>query len=178
MNLKCPDCGSEENPSDILRCTCGFEFSEKPRYIVHQSQKEQFPILAKKILEPSKPARILIWCLSFAISCFFIISALGWLAATTMMITGKIGNKATEFYLSLNVIDHIVRMAQVIIVVIASGSLTLSRRIATKLFLVNLIISLAAFMFRSKWGISFLPFIFLVVVYGYAYLINRYGFLR
>jgi hypothetical protein len=125
-----------------------------------------------------KIKKVLVWVVSMVISAFFIVSGMGWFAATDMMNKGLLGKEVTEFNRSLTVIDHIIRTAQIVIVVAASISLILLRRLANYLFLICLIISLIAFLFGTRWQISFLPPIILLPICVYTYLINRYGFLR
>ena len=99
-----------------------------------------------------------------------------------MMLSDILGQKATEFGRSLNIADHIIRTSQVILIVAASISLILSRRIALKLFLICVLLSLFSLLFVGKWAISFLgpPFslLILVLVYGYVYWLNRRGYLH
>jgi hypothetical protein len=132
----------------------------------------------EEITLPTKIKRILIWLLTLMISGFFIISSLGWFMAMQMVVTGQLGKDVTEFNRSLSALDNVVRTSQVIVVIAASILLLLSRRAASKLFLIALLISVLAFLFVPKWGISFLPPYIVLIVYGYAYVIGRYGFLR
>jgi len=122
--------------------------------------------------------KIIIWISSLIIVGFFILSALGWFMATYMTITGKLGPEATEFYSSLNVLDHMVRLLQVLLAVAASITLILFRQISKKLFGICLLISVISFLFISKWSITFLPFPILILVYIYVYWLNRRGYLR
>ena len=122
--------------------------------------------------------KVLIWLLSLLISGFFVVSALGWFAATYMMHAGQLGKEATEFSRSLSTIDEVVRTAQVIIIIVASIFLLLSRRVAVKAFGVALFLSIVSFLLVPKWGISFLPPFVALTACGYSYLINRYGYLR
>lgn len=130
------------------------------------------------MIESEKIKKVSVWIVSFIMSAFFIVSALGWFIALYMMQSGHLGQEATDFGRSLNIIDHVIRTSQVVIVVAASIALILLKRFAIKLFLVCLLISLIAFMFVEKWGISFLPPTMMLPVFGYVYLINRYNFLR
>ncbi|OGP68247.1 MAG: hypothetical protein A2W27_02970 [Deltaproteobacteria bacterium RBG_16_44_11] len=125
--------------------------------------------------------KILIAIISAAIMVFYILSACGWFMATYYMgRTGLLGNEMTTFYESLNILDHIVRIAQVILIVVASILLLFSRKLALKLLLVSTAFSLLTFLFISKWGISFLGggLLFLIPIYGYAYFLYRKGFLH
>ena len=126
----------------------------------------------------SKIMKVLLWLLSFLLSAFFIVSALGWFAALQMMHAGKLGQKATDFAHSLTVIDEVVRIAQVVVIIVAAVLLLLSRRTAVKLFGVTLLISIISFVLVPKWGISFLPPFVAIIAFGYSYLIDRYGYLR
>ena len=121
---------------------------------------------------------IIIWIISFILAAFFLISSLGWFVATYGMLTGKLGSKATEFGQSLSILDHIARTSQVVVIIVASVSLLLLRRMALKLYLANLIASVVCFLFIGKWGITFLTPLPLIVAYAYTYWINRIGFLR
>ncbi len=125
--------------------------------------------------------KILIAVISAAIMVFYLLSACGWFMATYYMgRTGLLGNEITTFYESLNVVDHIVRIAQVILIVVASILLLFSRKVALKLLLVSTAISLLTFLFIGKWGISFLGggLLFLIPICGYAYFLDRKGFLH
>lgn len=130
------------------------------------------------MIESEKIKKKLVRIVSFIICAFLIVSAMGWFGALYLMQTGQLGKEATDFGRSLNGIDQIIRSSQVVIVVAASIALILSKRLAIKLFLVCLLISLIAFLFIEKWGISFLPPTVMLPVFGYVYLINRYKFLR
>lgn len=178
MNWKCPACGAEDNTSDLLRCSCGYESSEKPCDVKTMQPEPVSSLTELTLQEPSKNKKIIVKCISFLISCFFIVSALGWIFATYLMMTGRLRKDAIDFYHSLNFVDHIVRAGQVGLVVVASVFLILSRRVAAKLFFICLMFSLAAFAFRGKWGISFLPLVITAAAYGYVYLLNKYGYLR
>ncbi len=68
-----------------------------------------------------------------------------------------------------------------ILIAVASLFLMFLRRIALKLFLVSLVLSLFSTVFVGKWGISFLSgfsVIILALVYCFIYWINRRGFLH
>jgi fatty acid desaturase len=122
--------------------------------------------------------KILIWFTSFIFGGFFLISAVGWFFATYLMMKGKLGPKPTEFYQSLNILDHIVRSSQVLLVIVASMVLLLRKQLAVKLYLANLIVSIICFVAIGKWGISFLTPLPIIVVYGYSYWIKRLGYLK
>ena len=98
------------------------------------------------------------------------------------MLSGMLGKEATDFWQSLNIADHIVRTSQVILIVIASLFLIFLKRIAVRLFLISLLLSLFSTLFIGKWGITFLAglpsVIMLALVYFYAYWINRRRFLH
>lgn len=94
------------------------------------------------------------------------------------MITGKLGPKTTEFYRRLNILDHIVRTAQVLIAIAASVALLLQRRIALKLYVANLVASIICMLFIGKWGITFLIPLILIVVSAYTWSISRLGYLK
>lgn len=126
--------------------------------------------------------KILIWLIAFLISGFYITSALGWFAATYMMLSGILGKDATEFWRSLNIADHIIRIFQVLLITGASLFFIFLKRIAVKLFLISLLLSLFSTVFIAKWAITFLgglpSLIILALVYSYAYWLNRRGFLH
>jgi hypothetical protein len=122
--------------------------------------------------------KILIWFTSFIFGGFFLISAVGCFFATYLMMKGKLGPKPTEFYQSLNILDHIVRSSQVLLVIVASMVLLLRKQLAVKLYLANLIVSIICFVAIGKWGISFLTPLPIIVVYGYSYWIKRLGYLK
>jgi hypothetical protein len=122
--------------------------------------------------------KIFIWILSFILAGFFLVSAAGWFLATYMMASGKLGSKPTEFYQSLTILDHIVRTSQVLIVITASVALLLQKRIAVKLYLANLLISIICILVIGKWGITFITPLPVIVVYTYVYWLNRLGYLK
>ena len=125
--------------------------------------------------------KILIAVISAAIMVFYILSAYGWFMATYCMArTGILGKEMTTFYESLNIVDHIVRIAQVILILVASTLLLFFRKVALKLLLVSTAISLLTFLFIARWGISFLGggLLFLIPICGYAYFLYRKGFLH
>ncbi len=132
--------------------------------------------------EPPRSIKILSWVLTIIIAGFYIVSAFGWFAATFMMSAGVLGKEATDFYHSLNIADKLIRASQVILIVIASISLLLRRRITLKLILISISISLISFLFFERWSISFLGgipgILYLTIVYAYAYWLNRRGILR
>ena len=127
--------------------------------------------------------KILISIVSAIITAFCLVSSLGWFAATYFMArSGHLGNEATKFYQSLNVTDHIIRSSQVLLIVVASGLLLFFRKVTLKLILVSIILSLVSFVLVGKWAISFLGasdgLLLLIIVYIYAYFLNRRGFLK
>jgi hypothetical protein len=122
--------------------------------------------------------RIVIWLVSFIFGGFFLLSAAGWLLATYYGMKGVFGPKSTEFLHSLNIFDHIIRTSQVLLVIAASIALLIQRKIAVKLYLVNLIVSIICITAIGKWGITFLKPISVIVVYAYSYWINRLGYLK
>jgi hypothetical protein len=122
--------------------------------------------------------RIIVWIISLILAGFFLVSAAGWFFATYLMIAGKLGPKPIDFYRSLNLLDHIVRTSQVLIAIAASVFLILQKRIALKLYLVNLTVSFIFILFVGKWSITFLIPLSLIIVCTYTYLINRLGYLK
>jgi hypothetical protein len=73
---------------------------------------------------------------SLVIAGFYSVSAMGWFVATYAMArTGQLGNEGTKFYQSLNIMDHVIRSGQVVLIVIASFALLLFRKIAMVCFL-------------------------------------------
>ncbi|MGA2525951.1 MAG: hypothetical protein ABSF79_04965 [Smithellaceae bacterium] len=125
--------------------------------------------------------KILIGVISTAIMVFYLISAFGWFMATYWMArTGILGKEITTFYESLNIVDHIVRITQVILILVASTLLLFSRKVALKLLLVSTALSLLTFLFGGKWGVSFLGggILLLIPICAYAYFLNRKGFLH
>ena len=40
MTWKCPACGTNDNSSDLLRCSCGYESSENPPQDIQAKQQE------------------------------------------------------------------------------------------------------------------------------------------
>jgi hypothetical protein len=126
--------------------------------------------------------RILTWIVTIIIAGFYIVSAFGWFAATYMMSIGVLGAEATEFIRSLNIADKLIRASQVILIVAASITLILRRRITLKLVLINIFMSLSSFLFVAKWSISFLGgvpgILILIFVYAYTYWLNRRGYLH
>ena len=128
-------------------------------------------------------AKILISIASAVIMAFYLTSALGWfMAAYFMARSGQLGNEATKFYESLNVADHIIRSSQVLLIVVASLLLLFFRKVALKLVLVSIVLSLVSSILIGKWGISFLGglsgLILLLIVYTYASVLNWRGFLH
>ena len=132
--------------------------------------------------KPPLKLRILIGTVSIIISGFYILSAFGWFMATYMIAIGVLGAEASEFYRSLNIADKLARVLQVMLMFIASITLLFRRRITLKLVLITILISLISFLFISKWTISFLAgvngILMMVLVYAYAYWLDRRGFLR
>ncbi len=128
-------------------------------------------------------SKIVISIVSGIITAFYLISALGWILATYFMArSGFLGDEATKLYQSLNIADHIIRSFQVLLIVVASVALLIFKKVALKLILVNIIFSLISFLFVGNWAISFLGglsgLLLLIIVYGYAYFLNRRGFLH
>ena len=125
--------------------------------------------------------KILIAIISTAIMVFYLLSAMGWVMATYWMArTGILGNEMTKFYESLNIVDHVVRSAQVLLIVVASVLLLLFRKVALKLLLISTIISLLTSFFGDKWSISFLGggVLLLIPICVYAFFLDRKGFLH
>jgi hypothetical protein len=122
--------------------------------------------------------KIIIWLISFILAGFFLVSAAGWFLATYLMKAGKLGATPTDFYQSLNILDHIMRTSQVLVVIAASVALLLQKRIAVKLYLVNLIASVICILAIGKWGITFITPLPIIIVYAYTYWINRFGYLK
>jgi hypothetical protein len=177
----CPECGSV-NTNEISLCTCGYD-SNRPYVMTDKlytkpTEDEDAPIKDK----PPLKLRIVIWTVSFIISGFYILSAFGWFMATYMMSIGVLGAEATEFYRSLNIADKLIRAIPVILMLLASITLLCRRRITLKLVLICILASFISFLFISKWSISFLAgasgILMLVLVYAYAYWLDRRGFLR
>ena len=117
------------------------------------------------------------------IMAFYLVSALGWFMATYFMArSGQLGNEATKFYESLNIADHIIRSLQVLLIVVSSFLLLFFRKSVLKLMLVSIVLSLVSSILIGRWGISFLGglygLILLLIVYAYAYVLNRRGFLH
>ncbi|MHB8883445.1 MAG: hypothetical protein ACYC69_18310 [Thermodesulfovibrionales bacterium] len=128
-------------------------------------------------------AKIVVMLVALIIAGFYLVSALGWLVATYAMArTGELGNELMKFYQNLNVADHIIRSAQVILIVVASIALLLFRNMARILILISIIFSLVSSFLIDKWAISFLGWpsglLILVIVYIYAYFLKRQGFLH
>lgn len=126
--------------------------------------------------------KILIWIASPIISGFYVLSACGWFMAGQLMKSGLMGQQATEFERSLSAVDHIMRTAQVILIVAASVSLILARRIAVPLFLISLFVSLFSCLLIRKWSISFLgapdSLVAIGLVCGYVCWLSRKGLLH
>ena len=122
--------------------------------------------------------KIFIWIISFIFAGFFLVSAVGWFLAAYLTVSGKLGPKATEFYQSLNILDHTVRTSQVLIVIVASIVLLLQKRLAVKLYLANLIASVICMVAVGKWCITFITPLPVIIVYAYTYWINRLGYLK
>ena len=99
---------------------------------------------------------ILLWISLLMISGFYIISSLGWFAATYMMASGAFGEEATGFFRSLSVADHFIRAGQVVLIVVASALLIMRKRASLKLFMASWLLSLVGTFLVAKWGISFL----------------------
>ena len=127
--------------------------------------------------------KILISIILAVIMAFYFVSALGWFMATYFMArSGQLGNEASKFYESLNVADHIIRSAQVLLIVVASILLLFFRKVALKLILVSILLSLISSILVGKWGISFLGglsgLILLLIVYAYSFFLSRHGYLH
>ncbi len=128
-------------------------------------------------------AKLVIVVVSLIIMAFYLVSALGWFMATYFMArSGQLGNEATKFYESLNIADHIIRSLQVLLIVVSSFLLLFFRKSVLKLMLVSIVLSLVSSILIGRWGISFLGglygLILLLIVYAYAYVLNRRGFLH
>ena len=95
-----------------------------------------------------------------------------------MALTGKLGAETEKLIQDLSIFDHIARMSRVILIIIASSLLILSKRIVVKLFLISLCISIVTSLFVGDWGVTFLTPLLLIISYTYVYWINRWGFLR
>jgi hypothetical protein len=139
----------------------------------------------ENVITHNKPPRyinILISFVSVLIAGFYILSAIGWFAATYMMSLGALGADATQFIQSLNIVDKLIRFAQVILIIVASITLILRRRITLKLMLISILLSLVSFLVLFKWSISFLGGIsgitILLFVSGYSYWLDKRGYLH
>ena len=128
----------------------------------------------------AKPRRIppYLWLISRLIGGFYLLSAAGWYVATYAMHTGKLGPEVNEFVASLNIIDHVVRHGQVILVSAGSVMLLGMNHWAFRLFSIATLCSLVSVPLASKWGISFLSPFLLIPVWLYLLLLRRYSFLR
>ena len=130
----------------------------------------------------SKGKKTLILLSAILISGFYILSALGWFAANYMMMTGQLGKEPTDFFNSLNILDHIARIAQVLFIVAASICLILKKKIVLKLLYILVALSLFSTIVIGKWGITFLagfiPLFILAIVTFYAYWLNKKDYLQ
>lgn len=128
-------------------------------------------------MQSSRASKIVAWISLFVIAGFYIISSLGWFLATYMTATGTLGREAAEFVRSLTPLDHIVRVSQVLLIVVASLLLLFCKRTARIPLLICLLISGLATAFVGKWGITFLGgligFLILALVTAYAWWLSE-----
>lgn len=132
----------------------------------------------------SRNERIFLGIVALLPSVFYITSVLGWFGAFYLMMSGKLGQEATDFGHSLNIFDHIIRTLQVLLIFTASLALILMRRLAVQLFLLSLLISTGTFIIAlfgyGKWAISFLGIpsgiLILVTIYLYIRWLNKRGY--
>jgi hypothetical protein len=119
---------------------------------------------------------------------FMIISSLWWFAATSMMLSGKIGifqmlpGGMHGSSRNLGLGEHIIRISQVALVIVAAFTLIRESRKAPVLLIICLFISLVLLFFVQNWTVNFIgwPFWsgFLLFAYGFAYLLKRRGLVR
>ena len=132
--------------------------------------------------------KVVIKIVSGLIAGFMIISSIWWFAATSMMLSGKIGifqmlpggmhGSSRE----LGVGEHIMRISQVALVMAAAFALIRESRWAPVLLIICLSASLILLLFVQNWAVSFIgwPFWsgFFIFALGYAYLLKHRGFLE
>ena len=115
----------------------------------------------------STPLNVLAWFAIIVVGAFYLVSTLGWVFATIMLMKGLFGEPATSEFASLGPIDHFMRVAQVAVICCASIALLLRKKLATYLFAVSLSFSLISELFTLNWGVSYLgpgPTLFSFVV--------------
>jgi hypothetical protein len=122
--------------------------------------------------------KILTAVISGLIGLFFLLSVAGWFTATSMVMSGQLGQKILSFYDSLNSFDHFIRVFQVLLALAASITLILYRKTAQILFGISLIMSFISYILIPKWAITFLPFPILIPVFLYTYWLSRRGYLK
>jgi len=104
-------------------------------------------------IAPQSPkAKIFVTIVSLFITLFYFISTMGWVGATYFLArTGQLGEGATKYYQSLTALDHVIRLAQVIVILIATGLLLFSKKSSLQLLLTNIFLSVIALIFVAKW---------------------------
>jgi hypothetical protein len=132
---------------------CGHSDAHGGRSAEEMMKKKSKPI------EPSRREKIVAWVLSSVIAAFYLLSCAGWVGASFMAANGMLKEDAIKSFKELSMIDHAIRISQVLMILIAMLLLLLRRSFVRPLlwfvFSMSLIATLAS-LFNRNWAISFL----------------------
>ncbi len=126
--------------------------------------------------------RLVVLAGSLIVAGFYLLSTAGWFFANYLALNGELGEVALAEVHRLTLVDACIRVAQVIVISVASILLIIRRAIALPLFIATLLLSFLCTVFIGQWGISFLagivPFLLLVGATIYVYWQVRVGLLQ
>jgi hypothetical protein len=129
-----------------------------------------------------KSPRFFAYAGSLIVAGFYLLSTAGWFLANYLALSGELGEGSLAEMHRHTLVDVFVRVAQVVVISLASILLILRRALALPLFIAILLLSLLCTVFIEQWGISFLagivPILLLVGATLYVYWQVRVGLLK
>jgi hypothetical protein len=126
--------------------------------------------------------RLLVYVGSLLIASFYLLSTVGWFFANYLALTGSLGEDGLVMMNQFTLVDAFVRVAQVVLVSIASILLIMKRKASLPLFVGTALSSMLCTTIIGHWGISFLaglvPLLLIVVTTMYVYWQVKVGLLK
>ena len=126
--------------------------------------------------------RLLVYVGSLLVAGFYLLSTAGWLLANYLALTGSLGEDCLVTINRLTLVDAFVRVAQVVLVSLASILLIMKRKASLPLFVATALSSMLCTTLIGHWGISFLaglvPLLLVVITTMYVYWQVKVGLLK
>ena len=127
-------------------------------------------------------SRLAIYVGSLIVAGFYLLSTAGWFFANYLALNGALGEAALSEVHRFTLVDVCIRVAQVVVVSLASVLLIMKKTMALPLFVATLLLSFLCTIFIEQWGISFLtgivPFLLLMGATMYVYWQAKMGLLQ